>query len=195
MRQVGGVTQGGHGPGPGAARGRGRRASSSNFFLFFSVGYEAWRRGRGVSFRQNRRHSSSRPLTTPVSHVIMISKMRDEPLFLGTIRCNSCHGKAIHRLVGGVCPRCWTEASARIRARFASQGDAQLRYSAHGRPHALHAKKHSVSRAETPSSTDPAVSGRETTDPTGAPCHSSTGGALPQPAAGVTGHVAAPTFP
>lgn len=64
-------------------------------------------------------------------------------------------------LTGGTCRRCWDQASLRIRARFASDTDGELRYSFHGHARPFHQTKRSPSRAET--SSQPQAVGREET--------------------------------
>lgn len=86
-----------------------------------------------------------------------------DPNYFG--RCRECKGrptKGLDGLIGGICKRCWDRASIRIRERFASDTDGELRYSFHGHPRPFHAKKRkSTSRAEDLPGTDPAGCGRD----------------------------------
>lgn len=100
----------------------------------------------------------------------------------GRGRCRVCESRPMGgELVGGVCGKCWNQASDRIKARFETESDGELRYSFHGNPRPFHAKKrNSSSRAESTLGNDPALVGREDHD-----------GALPGPASASAPAVAA----
>ena len=90
--------------------------------------------------------------------------MRDAALDLNARgRCAQCtrrwqNGES---LIGGICKKCWDDASSRIRERFASESDGELRYSYHGHAHAFHGKKrNSTPRAESTLGHHPSLVGR-----------------------------------
>jgi len=115
------------------------------------------------------------------------------PNFFG--RCRECKGrptKGIDGLVGGICKRCWTQASGRIRARFSGDTDGELRYSFHGHARPFHSRKrNSASRAEVLPANDPGVGGLDVSKPTGE--HSVAPSALPAAVPGAESS-AAPAF-
>jgi hypothetical protein len=115
-----------------------------------------------------------------------------DPNFFG--RCRQCKGrpaKGLDGLVGGICPRCWKSASLRIRARFESESDGELRYSFHGHARSLHiAKRPSPSRAEVLPGTDPAEGGRDDLGAQSAPAATS----APAQATTGAGSSVAPAF-
>ncbi len=92
------------------------------------------------------------------------------PNFFGRCReCESRPNNGLDGLIGGICKRCWTQASERIRARFAGESEGELRYSFHGHPRPFHSRKrrNSASRAEHAPATDPGEGGRDVSQPAG----------------------------